>query len=53
VQHKRRTLAVDRTSRHSKKDATVFKAKQLAKQLSELRQLRERVQRAEAARAFR
>jgi len=53
VQRKRRSLAVARTSRHSKKDATIFKAKQLAKQLSELQQLRERVQKAEAARAFR
>jgi hypothetical protein len=51
VQHKRRTLAVAPTPRHSKKDG--LKAKHLAKQLSELRQLRERVQMAEAARAVR
>jgi hypothetical protein len=53
VQHKRRTLAVASTPRRTKKDGSVLKAKHLAKQLSELKQLRERVQMAEAARAVR
>jgi hypothetical protein len=52
VQHKRRTLTVVPARRPSKKDGSVLETRNLAKQLSELRQLRQRVQAAEAARTF-
>jgi hypothetical protein len=49
VQYKRRTLTVAPARRPSKKDRGVLKSTDLAKQLSELRQLRQQVQAAEAA----
>lgn len=50
MQHKRRTLTVAPARRPSKKDDSDLETRDLAKQLSELRQLRQRVQAAEAAR---
>ena len=52
MQQKRRTLTVAPT-RPSKQDGGAVETLNLAKQLSELRQLRRRVQAAEAARASR
>ena len=53
MQQKRGTHPVAANLRRPKKEGSVLKTKVLAKQLFELQRLREQVQKAEAARAFR